>query len=103
MSRTQSISLSAANWPTKPGLYVMQETPWSHPRMVRVRYIHVAGDKKPTKDLSVEDSRSHFHGHSPLNERRANGGKWQSCISPDAVFSLPIKVKARFAANPVSR
>ncbi len=100
MSRALSISLSAANRPTKPGLYVMQEHDWEAPRMVRVYYGHTAGDEKPGKDLMCDDSRSHHHGHSPLNAKRADGdGEWQWSISPDALFSLPIKVKGRFAPS----
>ncbi len=85
-----NIPLSVANRPTKPGLYVMQEHDWEAPRMVRASFMHVAGDDKPTTDLSIEDSRSHHHGHAPLNEMKADGGKWQSFISPDARFSTEV-------------
>lgn len=87
-----NIQLLQSNRPTKEGLYIMQEHPHAAPTMVRVRYNHVAGDPEPNKDLIVNDSRSYHYNSSPLNENKADGGKWLSFISSDAKFSEEIHI-----------
>lgn len=82
-----TIQLFLSNRPTKPGLYLMREHHWEAPRLVKVDFMHTAGESEPSADLQAMDSRGHTFGCSPLNEQRANGGKWQWFIAPEATFS----------------